>query len=177
MDFSHGKFDYEILTTYDLFICIHKIINVKIHLYHSHVTGKIIGYIHDFCNEKIRENKDVFSCIAHNFFGFDIYFLLKGIRLSVWDTKDINIGGSGLTTINFANTGEVKLIDTMKYFLTSLGRLSSTLNSIERERVEKLKLQFSTTNTYFSRVWKELSDNQKKDYFRNYCKRQRCDPL
>ena len=135
---------------------------MKIHLHHSHVTGKIIGYVHDFCNEKIRENKDVFSCIAHNFFGLDIYFLLKGIRLSVWDTKDINIGGSGLTTINFANTGEVKLIDTMKYFLTSLGRLSSTLNSIERERVEKLKLQFLTTNTYFSRVWKELSDNQKK---------------
>ena len=91
-----------------------------------------------------------------------MYFLLKGIRVSVWDTKDINIGGSGLTTINFANIGEVKFIDTMKYFLTSLGRLAATLDPVERERVEKLTIQFLTTHNYFSKVWKELSDNQKK---------------
>ena len=132
MDFPQGKFDYETLTTYDLFIYIHKIINVKIHLHHSYVTGKVIGYVHDFCNEKIRENQDIFSCVAHNIFGFDIYVFLKGITVPVWDTKDINIGGSGLTTINFANIGEVKLIDTMKYFLTSLGRLAATLYPIER---------------------------------------------
>ena len=162
MDFPQGKFDYEALTTNDLFIYVHKIINVKIHLHHSHVTGKILGYAHDFCNEKVRENKDIFSCVAHKFFGFGIYFLLKRIRVSVWDIKDINIGGSGLTTISFANIGEVKLIDTMKYFLTSLGRLAATLDPIQKERVEKLTIQFLTTYNYFSKVWKELSDNQKK---------------
>ena len=51
MNFPNGKFDYETLTTKDLFIYVHKIHNVKIHLHHSHVTGKILGYTHDFCNE------------------------------------------------------------------------------------------------------------------------------
>ena len=60
-----------------MFENVHKIINVKILLYHSHVTDEVIGYGHDFCNLKVRENKDVISCIAHNFFGFDIYFFLK----------------------------------------------------------------------------------------------------
>ena len=43
MDFPEGRFDYEILMTINFFESIHKIINVKIHLHHSHVTGKIIG--------------------------------------------------------------------------------------------------------------------------------------
>ena len=96
----------------------------------------------------------MFSFIAHNVFGFDVCFLLKGIRVSVWDTKDINIGGSGLTTINFGTIGEVKLINTMKYFLTSLGRLAATLDPIKRERIEKLTIQFLTAHSYFSKVWK-----------------------
>ena len=149
--FPHCKFDYETLTTSDLFIYAHKIINVKIHLHHLHVTGKILGYAHDFCNEKVRENKDIFSCVEQNFFRFDIYFLLKGTRVSVWDTQEINIGESGLTTKKIASLDDVKLIDTMKYFLTSLERLAATLDPIERERVK-------TAHSYFSRVWKELTD-------------------
>ena len=89
------------------------------------------------CNEKVRKNKDVFSCVAHNVFGFDIYFLIKGIRISVWDTKDIHIGGTGLTNINFGSISKMKFIDTMKYFLTSLRKLASTLDTTEKKRVEK----------------------------------------
>ena len=110
MDFPQGKFDYETWTSRDLFIYVHKIINVKIHLHYSHITGKILGHTHDFCNAKVREKKDIFSCVAHNFFDFDIYFLIKGIRVSVWETKDINFRGTGLTSINFGNIGEMKLI-------------------------------------------------------------------
>ena len=55
MDFPRGCFDYETLTTNDLFDSVHKIINVKTHLYHSHITGNIIGYAHDFCNAKLRD--------------------------------------------------------------------------------------------------------------------------
>ena len=48
-------------------------------------------------------------------------YLLKGIRFSVLKTKDINIGGNGLTDINFANLGtQVKFVETMKYYLASL---------------------------------------------------------
>ena len=143
MDFPHGRFDYETLTTLNFFESLHRIINVKTYLHHSHVTGKIIGYAHDFCNMKIRENQNQFSCIAHSFFGFDMFVLIKGIRLSVWATKDVNIGGTGLTNIDFASiTNQVKFIDAMKYFLTSLGQLVSTLDDVKKKHIEKLTLQF-----------------------------------
>ena len=133
-----------------------------IHLHHSHVTGKIIGYAHNFCNMKVSENQNQFSCIAHNFFGFDMFFLIKGIKLSVWGMKDVNIDRTGLTNINFASIGpQVKFIGMMKYFLTSLGQLAGTLNEIEKMRVEKLTVQFFNQHSYFSRMRKMLSDLQK----------------
>ena len=55
------------------------------------------------------------------------FFLLKGIRLLVWETKDINMGGTNLTNINYSTIGNIKFIDTMKYYLTSLGKLASTM--------------------------------------------------
>ena len=49
---------------------------------------------------------------AHNFFGFGM-FLLKGFQATAWGTKDINLGGTNLTNIDFANIGsETKFIDT-----------------------------------------------------------------
>ena len=56
MDFPRGRFDYETLATLNFFESVHRIINIKIHLFYSHKTGKIIGYVHDFCNMKVREN-------------------------------------------------------------------------------------------------------------------------
>ena len=49
---------------------VNQIIKVKIHMHHSHVTGKILGYVHDFCNWRLRENTIKFVCFAHNFFSF-----------------------------------------------------------------------------------------------------------
>ena len=162
MDFLQGRCDYETFTTIIFFESIHRLINVKMHLHHSRVTGKIYGYAHNFCNMKVRENQKQFSCIAHNIFGFDMLFLIKGIKLLVWGTKDINIGGTGLRSINFASiSSQVKFIDTMKYFLTSLRKLASTLDKAEKARVEKLTLQFLSRHSYFSRTWKMLNDSQK----------------
>ena len=73
MDFPRGCFDYE-ATTNDLFDSVHKIINVKTHLHHSHITRNIIGYAYDFCNAKVRENKDTLTCVTHNFFHFNMFF-------------------------------------------------------------------------------------------------------
>ena len=152
MDFPQGKFDYKTLTMINFLESIHKIINVKIHLHYSHLTGKIYSYAHDFCNMKVRENQNQFSCIAHNFFRFDRFFLIKRIRLSVWGRNDVSIGGTGLTKINFASIGsQVKSIDTMKYFLTSL-----------RQLVEKLTLQFLNQHSYFLRTWRNLNESQKR---------------
>ena len=134
MDFSHGCFDYETLTTNDLFDSVHKIINVKAHLHHSHITRNIIGYAHDFYNAKVHENKDMLTSIANNFSPFDMFFLLKLIRLSVWETKDINMGGANLTNINYLTIGNVKFIVTMKYYLTSLGKLASTMTEKKKKQ-------------------------------------------
>lgn len=48
MNFPRGRFDHQTLKTKELFETIHKIVNVKVHLHHSRVTGKIIRYAHDF---------------------------------------------------------------------------------------------------------------------------------
>ena len=92
-----------------------------------------------------------------------MFFLIKGTRLSVWQTKDVNISRTRLTNIKFASIGgQVKFINMMRYFLTSLGQLASTLDEIEKTRVEKLTLQFLNRHSYFSRTWKMLSDSQKR---------------
>ena len=76
------------------------------------------------------------TCIAHSFFHFDMFFLLKRIRLWVWKAKDINMGRTNLTNIDYSTIGNVKFIDTMKYYLTSLGKLLSTMTEKEKNNAE-----------------------------------------
>ena len=161
MKFPFSKFEYETVTTTNLFTSVHRIINAKIHLHHSHVTGEVKGYAHDFCNWTVRENNDVVPCIAHNFFKFDMFFLLKGIRLSVWRTDDINIGGNNMVDINYAQIDNFKFIDSIKYYQTSLAKLSETMSDLEKSRVSKLVQQFIATHSYFSIVWNEMDFLQK----------------
>ena len=162
MKFPFSKFECETVTTTNFFVSVHRIVTTKIHLHHSHVTGKVKGYAHDFCNWTVRENHDVVPCIAHNFFKFDMFFLLKGIRLSVWRTDDIYIGGNNMVDINYAQIDNFKFIDSIKYYQTSLGKLSETMSSEEKGRVAKLIAQFMATHSYFSTVWKDLHFVQKQ---------------
>ena len=111
----------------------------------------------------MRVNHNQFSCIAHNIFVFDMFFFLKRIWLSVWRTNDLNIRRSGLTNINFASLGsEVKSIDTVKYHLSSLGSLASTLDDIKEMWVEKLPLHFPNQHDYFLQIWWLLDFDQKR---------------
>ena len=123
MDFPEVKFDeIKTVTTNAFMINLHRIINYKVHIHHSHVTGEIIGHAHDFCNWKIRENNILIPLIGHNFLGFDIYYyMVKGYRFSVWGTKDLRMGGKNLTNMNFVTIStQLKIIDTLKYYQTSL---------------------------------------------------------
>ena len=66
--------------------------------------------------------------IAHNSFGFDLFYFLKVYIVSAWYSKELNIGGNILTQSNYGDTsGEIKLIDSLKFYQRSLGELSSTL--------------------------------------------------
>lgn len=58
-------------------------------IHHLHVTGEIVGYGHDFCNKKLRETQNLILVFAHNLFSFVFFFFIKGIRLCVWFTKQI----------------------------------------------------------------------------------------
>ena len=128
VDFPESNFMYDIITTANFSRNVHRLIKVKIYLYHSHITGEILGYTHDFCNWSVQKNKSEVAMIAHNLFGFDMFFLIKGYHATAWGTKDLNIGGTNLTHINYGNKGgEVKFIDTIKYYQKSLTGLAITL--------------------------------------------------
>ena len=59
--------------------------------------------------------------IAHNLFGFDMFFFIKGYLATAWGTKDLNIGGTNVTHINYGNMGgEIKFVVTIKYYQKSL---------------------------------------------------------
>ena len=119
----------------------------KTHIHHSLVSGKIIGYAHSYCNYKVRENKPKLSIIAHNLFRFDFFFLLKGLRAAVWKTRDITIGGTNPTNINFTIIGnQVIFIDPVKYFQQDLQTLASNLmkNVLLDKNVENLLKRIKT---------------------------------
>ena len=54
--------------------------------------------------------------IAHNLFGFDVFFI-EGYRATAWAKKDLNFGGTNLKNIHYGNiAGEIKFIDTLKCY-------------------------------------------------------------
>ena len=75
-----NKFKTEILFSNKLLSNITSIVNNKIVVHHSHVSGEIFGYAHDFCNQKVKENYYTIPVFAHNQFRFDFFILLKGLR-------------------------------------------------------------------------------------------------
>ena len=137
MDFPEVKFnEIKTVTTNAFMINLHRIINYKVHIHHSHVTGQIIGHAHDFCNWKIRENNILIPLIGHIFLGFNIYHMVKGYRSSVWGTKDLRMGGKNLTNMNFVTIStQLKIIDTLKYYQNSLANISSTMTLEEKKKL------------------------------------------
>ena len=106
---------------------------MKVHLHHSHITGKILGYMHDFCNLRVKEKIFQIPVIAHIVFGFNLYYFIKGYVASGWCSKELKIGGNNLTDINFSNiAGEIKFIYSLKHYPKSLAELASALPDEEK---------------------------------------------
>ena len=96
--------------------------------------------------------------MAHNFFGFDIFYYLKTYIASAWCSKKLNIGSTNLTHVNYGIIdNEIKLIDSLKYYQKSLGDLSSTLTPKEKRAAVKVTKQFFNQHYYFSTVWPYLT--------------------
>ena len=78
--FPRSDIDYETITTNRFFTNVHWLIRGKFHLHNSHITGKTFGYAHDFCNTAyIERSTPEIPFVAHNFFGFDLFFTWKPI--------------------------------------------------------------------------------------------------
>ena len=112
-------------------------------IHHSHISGNIIEYVHDFCNQKVKENKQTTSAFAHNLFRFDFFFIVKGLRICVWKTKNLNMGGKGTTNLNYANMGDqVKFIDTIKFYQEPLSTLAASMEPNEKENIRRSMIYF-----------------------------------
>ena len=78
-----------------------------------------------------------------------MYFLISGYRGVAWNSKDLNIGGSGLTRINYANiSSNQKFRDTLKYYQQSLSQLTKTASEQEKDAIKELTAQY-IVNHYF----------------------------
>ena len=154
---------YETFTTNSFFINVHRLIEMKVHLHHSHVTDKILGSTHDFCNAKVTEKSapDI-PVIGRNLFGFDLYYFIKDYIASAWCSKELSIGRINLTHINFSNiTGEIKFIDSLKYYQKNLAELASTSSEEEITEVKKLTEQFFLQHYYFSTAYLNSKKKEK----------------
>ena len=162
--FPRSDIEYETITTNKFFTNVHRLIRGKFHLHHSHITGEIFGYAHDFYNTTLakRETSEI-PFITHNLLGFGLFYFLKAYIASAWCSKKLNVGSSSLTQANHGNiSGEIKLIDSLKFHQRSLGELSSTLTEEEKNAVKKPTEKFLNQHFYFCTIWPYLSI-QKKD--------------
>ena len=151
--FPKSDIQYETFTISAVFINFHRLIKMKIHLHHSHITGKSIGYAYEFCNTKVTEKSSPdIPVIAHNLFGFDLCYFIKDYIASTWCSKMLNIVGTNLKQISFSNiTGEIKFIDSLKYYQKSLAELASIFSDEEKVSIKNLTEQFFNQYYYFPR--------------------------
>ena len=83
---------------------------------------------------------------------------MKAYIASVWCSKELNIGITKLKQASYVNiSGEVRLIDSLKFYQRSLGELSSTLTAEENKPLIKNVLN---EHYCFCTVWPYLSLKQ-----------------
>ena len=153
INFPRSDIDYETITTNKFFINIHRLIKVKFHLHHLHITGKIQGYAHDFCNTAVIEKTmpDI-PFTVHSYLVLTCIILLRLTlhMLGVLNLDVLNIGGTNFIQVNFGNiAGEIKLIDTLKFYQKSLADIASTLSDEEMVAVKKIIEKFLNEHYYF----------------------------
>ena len=82
-------------------------------------------------------------------------------------SKELNIGGINFTQINFSkNTGEIKFIDSLKYYQKSLTELVSILFDEEKISVKKLTEQVFNQHHCFCKVWAYLNSTKNETFLK-----------
>ena len=117
-----------------------------------------------FCNKKVREltekSEQYFSYVFHNGFRFDITFLTKGLWLSLGQTLDVSLLGSGLTTLKSYTLGHhVKFIDSVESYQQPLAKRTWSINANEKKRICSLFLDYlAYTHPYYSNFFLDLGE-------------------
>ena len=87
--------------------------------------------------------------LAHNLFGFDYWYFMKGFSTTSWCTKELSAGGTNLTNLNFSNIkGEIKFMDSLKYYQRSLAELTSSMDEKEIEKARVVMTSFLKNHHY-----------------------------
>lgn len=96
--------------------------------------------------------------------------MIKGIRLCVWRTKSMIIGGTNLTNIQYTDIGnQIKFIDTIKHYQQAPSVLASSVDKTEKESIRKSMTMFLKKHNYFWDVFHALTDENKDRVLRYLC--------
>ena len=88
--------------------------------------------------------------------------MVKGYRSSCWGTNELEMRGTNLTNVNYASIrNQIKIIDTLKYYQTTLAGLTSTADDKEKTEIRKVVEQFLWAHFYFGRVWRNLKQEDR----------------
>ena len=75
LSFPRSEIEYKTITNNNFFLHVHRLVRGKVHLRHSQITGKILGFAHDFCNHAYVEKcTPEIPFVAHNVFGFALFY-------------------------------------------------------------------------------------------------------
>ncbi len=93
---------------------------------HDHLTGRLLGTAHDYCNLRRRERAQL-SCFAHNFSGYDSHFL---VRAMAREPRVTNTFAIPLNTQKFKSVTvnkRIRFLDSCQFLPSSLAKLTETL--------------------------------------------------
>ena len=85
-------------------------------------------------------------------------FLTKEPWVSLWQTQDVSLLGSGLTTLKSYSLGpHIKLIDSAKYYKQA--KLVGSTNANKKKRIHSLFLDYlGYTHPYYSKFFLNLGE-------------------
>ena len=99
----------------------------------------------------------------HSTYFLLIFFVVEGIRLCAWRAKQLNIGGSNLTNVQYANIGsQVRFVDTVKYYQQPLSSLAKSADENEKGNIRASCKKFIQNHSTYSASFFALSDDDKE---------------
>ena len=163
MDFLPNQFEKKSFVIEIFFNCLKNLLFGSYGIHHSHVRSETVGYMHNFCNIKIRENQNKIPVFANNLPKFGFFFVFKGIKLCVLRTKQVNFGGINLTNVQYASIGlQVKFIYTIKYYQQLCSSLAKSADETKKIRTRNSCLKFIEKTLTYSSAFANLSDENKE---------------